>query len=240
MLQGRRPATSNGGDRGMRHWLLPAAFALVLSGIAAAQATAPRVLSEGNGIVLERDGSKKELTKSPQDVEPVLSPDGRLVYYTRRAAGPRDEQFCGPKADELRVVGIDGKDDKLVLSGHRGDPESQLCDFSNKQFSADGRRLYFLTPGWATSAALHMYDLRGAEERFLLPANDFLVLSFCANKYKDGLAVEQHRYFLLGGSYDWYWLFDSSGKKELGPLGEFANHDDLVRQAHGEWCEATR
>jgi hypothetical protein len=220
----------------MRHCLLSAVFALLLPGIAAAQSAAPRVLSEGNGIVLERDGSKKELTKSPQDVEPVLSPDGRLVYYTRRAAGPRDEQFCGPKADELRVVGVDGKNDKLVLSGHSGDPEAQLCDFSNKQFSADGRRLYFMTPGWATSGALHVYDLRTRDERFLLPANDFLVLSFCKNEHKDDLAVRSHRYFVFGGSYDWYWLYDSSGKKELGPLGELADRDALLKIARDEWC----
>jgi WD40-like Beta Propeller Repeat len=226
----------NGGDRGMRHWLLSAIFALLLPEIAAAQPAAPRVLSEGNGIVLERDGTKKELTRSPQDVEPVLSPDGRLVYYTRRAAGPRDEQFCGPKADELRVVSVDGKDDKLVLSGHRGDPEAQLCDFSNKQFSADGRRLYFMTPGWATSGALHVYDLRTRDERFLLPANDFLVLSFCKNEHKDDLAVRSHRYFVFGGSYDWFWLYDSSGKKELGPLGELADRDALLKIARDEWC----
>jgi hypothetical protein len=220
----------------MRHWLLSAVFALLLPEIAAAQSAAPRVLSEGNGIVLERDGHKKELTKSPQDVEPALSPDGRLVYYTRRAAGPRDEQFCGPKADELRAVGVDGKDDKLVLSGHRGDPEAQLCDFSNKQFSADGRRLYFMTPGWATSGALHVYDLRTRDERFLLPANDFLVLSFCKNEHRDDLAVRSHRYFVFGGSYDWYWLYDSSGKKELGPLGELADRDALLKIARDEWC----
>jgi WD40-like Beta Propeller Repeat len=225
----------------MRHWLLSAGLALLLPGVAVAQGSAqgavPRVLSEGNGIVLERDGGKKQLTNSLQDVEPALSPDGRLVYYTRRAAGPRDEQFCGgPKADELRVVGIDGKDDKLVLSGHRGDPQSQLCDFSNKQFSADGRRLYFLTPGWATSDALHVFDLRAHEERFLLPATDFLVLNFCKNEHKDDLAVRSHRYFVFGGSYDWYWLHDSSGKKELGPLGEFADRDALLKIARDEWC----
>ena len=165
----------------MRRYLMFAGFALLLPGIALAQSKAPRVLSEEDGIILDRDGSKTQLTKSKQDVDPVLSPDGRVVFYTRRAAGERDEQFCSgpPKADELRQVGIDGKDDKLLLSGHRGDPESQLCDFSNKQFSADGRRLYFMTPGWATSGALHIYDLRSRDERYLLPANDFAVLSFC-------------------------------------------------------------
>ena len=222
----------------MREWLLSAGFALLLPGIAVTQTAAPRVLSEGNGIVLERDGSKKELTKSPQDVEPVLSPDGRLVYYTRRATGPRDEQFCAgpPKADELRVVGIDGKDDRLVLSGRRGDPESELCHFRNKQLSSDGRRLYFMTPGWATSDTVHVYDLRTRDERFLLPATDFLVLNFCKNEHKDDLAARSHRYFVFGGSYDWYWLFDPSGKKELGPLGEFDDRNALIKIARDEWC----
>jgi hypothetical protein len=222
----------------MRQYLVLAGFVLLLPGIAVAQSKAPRVLSEGDGIVLERDGSKTPLTKSKQDVDPVLSPDGRLVFYTRRAAGERDEQFCSgpPKPDELRQVGIDGKDDKLLLSGHRGDPESQLCDFSNKQFSADGRRLYFMSPGWATSGALHVYDLRGRDERYLLPANDFVVLSFCKNEHKDDLAVLLHRYFVFGGSYDWYWLYDAAGKKELGPLGEFAHRDDLMKIARDEWC----
>ena len=222
----------------MREWLLSAGFALLLPGIAVTQTAAPRVLSEGNGIVLERDGSKMELTKSPQDVEPVLSPDGRLVYYTRRATGPRDEQFCAgpPKADELRVVGIDGKDDRLVLSGRRGDPESELCHFRNKQLSSDGRRLYFMTPGWATSDTVHVYDLHTHDERFLLPATDFLVLKFCKNEHKDDLAVRSHRYFVFGGNYDWYWLFDPLGKKELGPLGEFDDRNALIKIARDEWC----
>jgi WD40 repeat protein len=222
----------------MRQYLMFAGFALLLPGIALAQSKAPRVLSEEDGIILDRDGSKTQLTKSKQDVDPVLSPDGRVVFYTRRAAGERDEQFCSgpPQADELRQVGIDGKDDKLLLSGHRGDPESQLCDFSNKQFSADGRRLYFMTPGWATSGALHVYDLRTRDERYLLPANDFVVLSFCKNEHKDDLAVLLHRYFVFGGSYDWYWLYDAAGKKELGPLGEFAHRDDLIKIARDEWC----
>jgi dipeptidyl aminopeptidase/acylaminoacyl peptidase len=224
--------------RGLMLAGLVVGLAPLLAGIAVAQPKAPRVYSDGNGIVLERDGGRTGLTKSPQDVDPALSPDGRLVFYTRRAAGKRDEQSCAPppKADELRQVSIDGKDDKLLLSGHPGDPEGQLCDFRNKQFSADGRRLYFVSPGWATSAALHVYDLRTREERYLLPANDFVVLSFCKNEHKDDLAVLSHRYFVFGGSYDWYWLYDAAGKKELGPLGEFSDRADLIKVARDEWC----
>jgi len=142
-----------------------------------------------------------------------------------------------PRPDELRRINLDGSDDRLLLKGRGGDPEHQLCDFKSKQFSSDGRRLYFLTPAWATSDALHAFDMRAGEEHFLLPANDFLVLNFCRSKYKDHLVVLSHRYFLFGGSYDWYWLYDPAAKRELGPLGQFGNREDLIRQAHGEWCE---
>lgn len=223
--------------------LLPCALPCV----ARAQTAPARVYSDAGNVIFERSGSKTKLTASEMDVDPVLAPGGAFVLYTRQGRGRSVRgydatQFCTttPRPDELRQVNVDGSGDRLLLTGRKGDPEQQLCDFRSKQFSADGRRLYFLTPGWATSGALHVYDMRTSEERFVLAANDFLVLNFCANKFKDDLAVEQHRYFLFGGSYDWYWLYDPTGKKELGPLGEFANPDDMVRQAHGDWCESAR
>ena len=203
----------------------------------------PHVYGDLGNIFIERGGAKVQLTKSEQDVEPVLAPSGDFVVYTRQGRGHSvhgydASQSCGiePRPDELRRVNIDGTGDKLLMTARKGEPEQQLCDFSSKQFSSDGRRLYFLTPGWATSNALHVYDMRSGDERFVLPANDLLVLNFCANKYKDNLVVLSHRYFLLGGSYDWYWLYDPSGKKELGPLGELDNADDMMRQARGVWC----
>jgi hypothetical protein len=220
--------------------------AILVTGIAAALqvAAAPagtRVYSDAGNIFIERDGAKTQLTKSEQDVGPVLSPSGTYVVYTRQGRrrsvrGYDLGQFCtsAPRPDELRQVGVDGTDDKLLLNGRGGDGEQQLCDFRSKQFSSDGRRLYFLSPGWTTSGALHVYDTRTREERFLLPANDLLVLSFCPDKYKDDLIVQSHRYFVFGGSYDWYWLYDSTGKKELGPLGHFDSPDTMVEQARKE------
>jgi len=223
------------------------AAAILLPGVALAQTAAPHVYSDAGDIFIERNGAKTQLTSSEMDIDPVLGPSGAFVVYTRqgrgRSVGIFDvNQFCptSPRPDELRQIYVDGSGDRLLVGGRRGDPEQQLCDFRSKQFSADGRRLYFLTPGWATSGALHVYDMRASDERFVLPANNLVVLNFCGGKYKDALAVEQHRYFLFGGSYDWYWLYDPSGKKELGPLGSFANPDDMVRQAHGDWCESGR
>lgn len=216
-----------------------------------AQGAPPRVYSDAGNVYLQRDGAKNgikngaktKLTSSEMDVDPVLAPNGAYVVYTRQGRGRTlhgydASQQCSiePRPDELRRIDVDGSADRLLLKGRKGDPYHQLCDFRQKQFSSDGRRLYFLTPGWATSGALHVLDMRSGDERFLMPANDLLVLSFCANKYRDDLVVLAHRYFALGGSYDWYWLYDKNGKDQIGPLGPFDTPDDMVRQAHGVWC----
>jgi|SRR5208282_6165992 len=228
----------------MWHRILLTALAIVSACAAKAAAPAAHVYSDAGNIFIASNGTKTQLTKSEQDVEPVLSPSGTFVVFTRQGRGRSVQgydldQVCttSPKPDELRQVNVDGSGDKLLLNGRKGDPQDQLCDFRSKQFSSDGQRLYFLSPGWTTSGTLHVYDMRTRDERFVLPANDLLVLNFCADKYKDDLVVLAHRYFLFGGSYDWYWLYDSSGKKELGPLGEFANPDDMVKAAHEEWCK---
>jgi hypothetical protein len=230
-----------------RHRILPTVVAILLPCLPPwavhAQNPDPRVYSDAGNIYLERDGTKAKLTSSEMDVDPVLAPNRASVVYTRQGRGRTlhgydPSQLCStePRPDELRQIAIDGSDDRLLLKGRKGGPERQLCDFRQKQFSSDGRRLYFLTPGWATSDALHVLDMRSGEERFVTPANDILVLNFCPNRYKDDLVVLAHRYFLLGGSYDWYWLYDPTGKKELGPLGAFDTPDDMARQARGVWC----
>jgi hypothetical protein len=216
----------------------------LLTGTVAAHCQPVRVYSDAGSIFIERASGATKLTASEMDVDPVLSPSGAFVVYTRQGRGRsrrhyEPNQFCPtePRPDELRRINLDGSGDRLLLKGRGGNPEHQLCDFKSKQFSSDGRRLYFLTPAWETSNALHAFDMRADDEHFLLPANDFLVLNFCRSKYKDHLIVLSHRYFLFGGSYDWYWLYDPAGKKELGPLGQFGNREDLIHQAHGEWCE---
>jgi hypothetical protein len=221
------------------------ALLVLLTGTVAAHCQTSRVYSDAGNIFAERGGRTTRLTASEMDLDPVLSPNGAFVVYTRQGRGRtrrhyEPDQFCPtePRADELRHVNVDGSEDRLLLKGRGGKPEHQLCDFKNKQFSSDGRRLYFLSPGWATSNALHVFDMAAGEENFLMPANDLLVLNFCRNKYKDHLVVLSHRYFLFGGSYDWYWLYDPAGKKDIGPLGQFRNRDEVIRYAHGEWCES--
>jgi hypothetical protein len=189
-------------------------------------------VKDGN-VFFVQDGQQRQLTKSGRDDDPVLSPDGKWVAFTRVGNPEFDEpQDCesGEKADELRRIRVDGSGEELLYRGHEythhaKDPEYAyyaICGFSHKQFTLDGRYIFFLAPKWATSAALHRFDTLTKTPAFVTNANDVIVLSDCKKaENRDSLVVQQHRYFLAGGSYDWYWLFDPTGKTEKGPVGYY-------------------
>jgi len=216
---------------------------LVVASRAAAE-TKSRVYADAGNVYLEdTDGTTKELTHSGRDQDPALSPDGKTVVFTHIGDDERDPKFkwhfCGDHAerDELRAIGVTGTRERLLLRGRTSDDSAtQLCDFTDKQFASNGGRLYFLTPGWATSRALHVYDFRTGGERLLGGAEQFVVLSFCTHDYRDCLAVQQHRYFIGGGSYDWWWLYDPRLKNEIGAVSTAENGpQDVIRYARS-WC----
>jgi len=215
--------------------VLALAAALFASTAHAQQPPVSVSVMDGN-IFIQRLNVTKPITHSRRDSEPVLSPDGRFVVFTRAGEKKSDEMGCRGSGDTLMRISVDGtKEFALVRSFASTRPERQLCGFTAKQFSSDGRLLYFLTPGWATSGALHAYDFRTLKERFVVDANGFAVLSRCKGEHKDRLAVMRHKYFVFGGSYDWYWLYDPRTKKEIGPLGEIEDKE-LGKQAE-LWCE---
>ena len=191
---------------------------------AALAAERASVAAVNGNIVLTSGGKSVQLTASGMDLEPVLSPNGAMVVFTRKVAQSA-MLTCDPAVPERRelwIVGANkGNERRLLASKESSDPKDALCDFNNKQFSSDNRKVLFDTPAWATSGALHAIDLTTGVEHYMLPSNGFRVLTECEmHEYRDHLVVNQHRYFVFGGSYDWYWLFSPDGKKELGAVGE--------------------
>jgi hypothetical protein len=185
------------------------------------------VASVNGNIVLTLTGKSVQLTSSGMDVDPVLSPNGAMVVFTRKLA-EKPVGSCEPAVSEKRelwLVGVDQKKKarRLLESKDAADPKDVLCDFALKQFTSDNRKVLFQTPAWVTSGALHEIDLTNGKQRYVLPSNGFRILTDCAmREYRDHLVVNQHRYFVFGGTYDWYWLFSRDGKTELGAVGEDA------------------
>ena len=198
-------------------------LATVLLGLAIVPAEAATLAVDHGNIVL--DG--KSLTSSGNDSDPLLSPDGKTVVFVR--LGDDSDAMAKCSSDgALPVRGIalwsvksDGTGAAKLLDAHPGDrPETTLCEFGAKGFDSTGRLLYVDTPAWATSSAVHVLDLRAKKERFFVAGSLIRVVSACADKkYLNTVVAEQHRYFVLGGSYDWPYLFSPAGK-ELGPVSD--------------------
>jgi WD40-like Beta Propeller Repeat len=176
--------------------------------------------------------NSRMVTSGGHDRDPVLSPDGRRIVFLRANARPAKD--CAPdgsdgKPVELWSVNSDGSGALKLLATHGGENvDGVICDFANMQFNSTGSLLYFETPAWATSGAIHVYDFKTGKERLFLPGNGLQVLSRCRDaRYRDDVIATQHRYFVFSGSYDWAFLFTPSGK-EVGPLGEGDFSSDLA------------
>ena len=188
--------------------------------IAPAGAAEPRVEVRGGNIFLHAGGSAaKQLTASGRDSAPVLSPDGRYVVFVRALPGKRIDTGSGDvAAEELWQVDAGGKEPVRLVAPHEAeDVRNIVANFQDVQFSLDGRLVYFVTDAYATSGAVHVVDTTNGKERFFLAGSTVEVVRH--GEYRDCLLIEQHRYFIGGGSYDWVWLFRPDGQ-EVGPVGE--------------------
>lgn len=141
-----------------------------------------------------------------------ISSDGQLVVFVKPTPGDLVETAAGDvEATEIWTSRADGSEPRMWLRGRfASTPESTLASFQSPQFSPDGQQLYFLSMAWATSGAVHSLDLQSGKLRFVCPGNSLEIIQ--GGEYKGNLMVEQHRYYLAGGSYDWLWLLQPDGQ----------------------------
>jgi hypothetical protein len=209
-------------------WVL-AAMALLATAVQAAT-----VKADHGAIVL----NGKAITSGRHDSDPVLSPDGKRVVFLRNVGAPLSDCWANlAESDnvELWVANADGRGARRLLRiKPDNDMKKTICGFQNAQFSSDGHLLYFETPAWTTSGAVHVYDFRSGKEHFVVDSNGMQVLATCKEPdYRDKLIVVRHAYFVFGGSYDWPWLISPEGKN-LGLVGgDDAKVDEIVKEACG-------
>ena len=204
----------------------------VIFALCALPLRAQSVAVEGGNVVYRpAQGEPRRLTASRLDRDPALSPDGRTVAFVRGTPGRTLAAGSGDaEATEVWVVGVDGGGARRLLRGRAGRPPAPpVADMRQPAWSPDGTRLYVMGAAWATSGAVHAVDVATGEARYVGPGNSLWVVP--RGTYEGHLVVSQHRYFIGGGSYDWFWLLTPDGR-EVGPVGETEGQLAQFREAH--------
>lgn len=173
-------------------------------------------IDEGGIVYTGSDGQVVHLTDSGYDFAPVLSPDGARAAFIRSFRTPEDD-FHGYTNCSIWIVDVTGDNLRCLATGRTGSPDAPLglSDFNTLIYSPDGRDLFFHSQPWATECALHAINLETGELRYIAPGELKRVVP--RGIYANHLLVQQHRYFLGGGSYDWVWLLTPDGQ-EVGPV----------------------
>lgn len=134
------------------------------------------VFAKDGNIFLKVNGQLTQLTNTGRDFGPVLSPDDRLVAFTREIEGksgkcaPEDESANGDCARyQLWVTDIETRSERMLVGPRADDHDMRkvVIEFNDKKFSPDGKTIYFSTPAWAVSHAVHSVDIDGSNERHI-------------------------------------------------------------------------
>ena len=148
----------------------------------------------------------------------VTAPGGGTSYYLLQdgpgSAGHAPPMTIASASDGERVDRI------LLRSKSSMKPAENLTELSNLELSPDSKTLFFEAQAWATEDAIHALDLNTGAERFVVAGELRCVLP--TGEYEGDLIVEQHHYFVQGGSFDDLYLFDARGKK-LGIVEQGTN-----------------
>jgi hypothetical protein len=171
----------------------------------------------GNILLSDTSGAVHQLTASGRDTLPVLCSHRILVAFIRLKG--RDTT----RSNELWTIKVDGYGAKRILAEvASNDPKQNLTDLGGLLFSLDCRKLYFNAEAWATSYAVHEIDLSNLKTRFVTDGGLHSIVP--KGQYEGFLIVGKHRYFVGGGSYDWYWVVDPVSGNDVGPLGESTDY----------------
>jgi hypothetical protein len=139
----------------------------------------------------------------------LTSPDGKWTVFVKPVSG--DSIGTGLddyKPSELWQVDSNGRHPTLLVRCHGSfdnDMSTVVAQFNELRFSPDGRLVYFETPAWATSGALHVVDTTNGREHFICAGG---IESFRGNN----LVVVETAYTRQGHQYQGFYSLPMAGR----------------------------
>jgi Tol biopolymer transport system component len=146
---------------------------------------------KGSIVYTSPSGVTEVLTKTGVDDAPILSPDGKLIAFTRVVRQGNDQQLDDQPVRDLWVINVDSHKSTRLVAGKpeaTERPEQTLADIDQPVFSPDGTTIYFMTAAWVTSAAIHAVPAAGGKQRFITNGNSLAIIR--RGKYKGALLVD--------------------------------------------------
>lgn len=202
-----------------RFWIFCAFLSPLLFSIAQVEAEKSNVTTyeENGNIFLKVVSEATQLTKNGRDSTPILSPDGKWIVYNREIEGTikecskRDDLWACP-SDELWIIDLEKKTERLLLEP-RPDvlPENTknvIYQFNGKEFSPDSKTIYFTTPAWVVSSAIHAVNIDGTNERYITHGYSFRVV-------QEPLSVKIKQYLINDLEEDDWRIFPKMKGYEL-------------------------
>jgi hypothetical protein len=162
--------------------------------------------------------------------EAKLHPGGQWIYFVKD----------GVHQEELIRIKKNGSGAKLLFRSVYTVVDIATVD--NIQFSPSGNQVYFETLNWVVSRALHVMNENGTGEKIMGPGFDTRIIASVSDLYKDRIrpgyiVVKQHRYWYMGGGYNYYYIFTPQFR-EIGCLGDsfddFTKNGELKYTDHSE------
>lgn len=181
----------------------------------------PEVRVLRGNIVVSRNGQDSQITTSGLDSDPVVSPDGSAIAFTRAIPRKTVETAGGEvDASQVWIANSDGSDARMLVGILEADKvEDMLAGFDNLRFSNDAKALYFTSSAWTTSNALKAVEIATGKVTHLAPSNGFEILR--RGKYKGYFVSDEHKYG-KNGAEDTCWLLSPQGK-EIREVGDDLN-----------------
>lgn len=211
----------------IRVWVICVFYLLLLLTGAYAETEKPTVYDEGRNIYLKVAYKVTQLTTTGQDDRPILSPNGRWVAFSREIEGKvkqcseRDDLRACP-SKQLWIFDLKTQSERMLLEPRLDVPPKRKKDviyqFNDKEFSPDSKTIYFTTPTWVTSDAIHAVDIDGNNERYVMHGYTFQVV-------REPLSAKTKEYLLNDLEKDDWRIFP---EKEGYSLVFKALRDDII------------
>jgi len=147
-----------------------------------AESEEPSVFEEKGNIFLKDDGKTIQLTNTGKDSESILSPNGKWIAFNREIEGAikeyEEEVVWACSSYQLWIIDLESKSERMLLVPRPEDKdiEKVIYSFQDKTFSPDSQTIYFVTPAYAVSDAIHAVDINGKNDRYITDGNTVQVV----------------------------------------------------------------